>query len=1300
MLQPGVIVERYRVLRALGDGGMGAVYLVQHEKLGTRRALKVLHLSRPAIADRLLREGQVQASLQHDNVVSVLDVLSIGPMPALLMEFIDGPNLLQAQRSVPLSLKAIDALARDVLRGVGAAHSRGWVHRDLKPANVLLKLRPDSITAKVTDFGLAKILDAGDSGNTRSGVTMGTPGYMAPEQLRDSASVDARADVFSLGCMLYELLTGAQPFFDVDQVELIRKVCEGSFVPVGSARPDAPARMQQAITSALLVDREARPNDASELLELWEAGVALEQPAFRADELAGLRALVPADDGAVPTPSGGWTSSGASSPMTWMASPDDGEPAPSPPGGEISETWFEGPPDSLVKEPSSEPELGRRSLDSLPPPNKTGRRVWIAVAAGLVVTGLGLWWGLTPSESPASELHWAPDGLRAVPLRSREARSRDHLRVSLSGERVVQARSVTSAGFPHAEVFSGKESGELPRPFGVWTEEHRDGHTYLIHRNPRGLILRQARIEVVDGGITLTHLGPEGHPTPTDKWELPELLEGVFGHRLTFDAQGRLVELRALGPSGDPMRAADATYGRRLSYDDRGRVVERVALGADGLPTPDRSGVVREHLSYAGGHRQPSSISTFGIGDVPVAGPSAVHVEERSYDDEGRLLERRGLLDGEPSELLPTACATLRLEYTGALDASVSCLDRAGDPAWSREGWSRYDISWDERGYRSGSVTYGVDGERINRKAGFAQDSAVHDDMGWIVHFGPLLGADGAPVVSRSLGYVARRWTLDELGRHVLTVNEGADGKPKVDILGAAMTRRTHDEVGRAIRATTLDVKGQPVANIYGCATRILEHDERGRMMNLYFLDVTDSPVPDVDGVTRYAYRYDDFDRLVSLTSFDETGSPVIDRGTGAAEVRYRYDQEGNEVWRGHFGLAGEIIDGADGWHEQTQTFDRRGNVVETRQLNAQRELVPQDPLGAEILREQVDAASRTIALHGFDSQGRPVRGCASIYYTVDHLGNFILTRCEDGSGRPAALPMVSAYQVRQEYDSLGRVVATDFLDDRGELVTATGRTARLEYVFQDGHAQHSALHFLGPDREPTEEPNGMSRVEIELDAFGRAAVQRTYSRDGELAKALGGGTCAVQRFAYTLGDRVTEQRCYDEREQPATEVPYLTLMTYDDALRERVKRYLDPQERPVDGLEGWAERRTIYDQRGARTLVSWLAADGSCGHLQGEVCAKQVTVDAVGAEVRTTFLDAEDNPVAPRALGYAAVELVRDGSGRVIERRYLGVDDEPAADVESGAARIVFELGPSGAVVAERRYDLGGEEIISDQVP
>lgn len=272
-LEPGTRVDRYTIEGRLGEGGMAVVYKVRHTQLGSLHALKVLSLPMPSVRDRLIQEGRLQASLRHVNVLSVTDIIDVEGAPGLIMEFVDGPNLEVLLARYRPGLAEAEALAMGIISGVSCAHKLGLIHRDLKPANVLISVTDAGPVPKVADFGLARLL-AGEPGGmrrTRSGQTMGTPSYMAPEQIRDAKGVGPAADIFSLGAILYDLVCGQQAFPGEDILTVFNAITSGNYISPRVAAPDLPDRVVEAIQGALQVDVARRYPDCEALLAAWRA---------------------------------------------------------------------------------------------------------------------------------------------------------------------------------------------------------------------------------------------------------------------------------------------------------------------------------------------------------------------------------------------------------------------------------------------------------------------------------------------------------------------------------------------------------------------------------------------------------------------------------------------------------------------------------------------------------------------------------------------------------------------------------------------------------------------------------------------------------------------------------------------------------------------------------------------------------------------------------------------------------------------------------------------------------------------
>ena len=279
-LSPGTRLGPYEIIAPLGVGGMGEVYRARDTKLNRDVAIKVLPEAVAADRERLARlerEAQVLAALNHPHIAHIHGFEDSTSTPALVMELVEGPTLADRIAKGPLPIDEALAIAKQIADALQAAHEQGIVHRDLKPANIKVK---DDGTVKVLDFGLAKALEPAASGvsanamqsptittpamMTGIGVILGTAAYMSPEQAK-GRPVDKRADIFALGCVVYEMLTGKRAFDGEDVSEILARVIERE--PDWSALPaNTPSGIRRLLKRCLEKNVKERRRDAGDVI--------------------------------------------------------------------------------------------------------------------------------------------------------------------------------------------------------------------------------------------------------------------------------------------------------------------------------------------------------------------------------------------------------------------------------------------------------------------------------------------------------------------------------------------------------------------------------------------------------------------------------------------------------------------------------------------------------------------------------------------------------------------------------------------------------------------------------------------------------------------------------------------------------------------------------------------------------------------------------------------------------------------------------------------------------------------------
>lgn len=312
-LETGQILDgKYQIVRLIGEGGMGAVYEGRNTRINRRVAIKVLHANVAAnteIVQRFEREAQVAGTVGNDHILEILDLGALASGERyMVMEFLDGETFTQRIKGRGrLPAKEAVAILRQVLQGLSAAHGAGIVHRDLKPDNIfILKQKAGHRDfVKIIDFGISKFSEQGTASRmTRTGALMGTPHYMAPEQATGSAEVDRRTDIYALGIILYEAVTGRLPFKAETFNQLLFEIALAKMTPAREYVPDLDPAIDSIIMKASARDPAHRFQTTDEFvaaLEEWErTGRAVSLPPDQSIE-AIVAATVPR---AGPTPSG------------------------------------------------------------------------------------------------------------------------------------------------------------------------------------------------------------------------------------------------------------------------------------------------------------------------------------------------------------------------------------------------------------------------------------------------------------------------------------------------------------------------------------------------------------------------------------------------------------------------------------------------------------------------------------------------------------------------------------------------------------------------------------------------------------------------------------------------------------------------------------------------------------------------------------------------------------------------------------------------------------------------------------
>jgi serine/threonine-protein kinase len=278
-----VVGGRYRLVQHIADGAMGRVYIAETEGLGARVAVKVLKqrlLKDEEFRIRFQREAQAVAAIDHPNVARFLDLILEEPT-CLVMEYAAGPSLRELiEKEGPMQAPRVRKLAMRLCWALHAVHAAGVIHRDLKPANIVIVKTAEGEVLKLIDFGLAKLALPTQEKLTRAGEILGTPQYMAPEQIA-GREVDVRSDVYALGCVMYEMLTGLPPYPDcTTDAEVLEAQVRRQPKPLHIAAPNTPPEIAAVIDRALAKLPDERFASMIELAHALETGAVPPRPSL------------------------------------------------------------------------------------------------------------------------------------------------------------------------------------------------------------------------------------------------------------------------------------------------------------------------------------------------------------------------------------------------------------------------------------------------------------------------------------------------------------------------------------------------------------------------------------------------------------------------------------------------------------------------------------------------------------------------------------------------------------------------------------------------------------------------------------------------------------------------------------------------------------------------------------------------------------------------------------------------------------------------------------------------------------
>jgi serine/threonine protein kinase len=1249
----------YEVLGELGRGGMGVVFRARQLALNRIVALKMLRGGATAGVEelrRFRREAEAVAALHHPNIIQIFEVGDTPDGPFFALELVAGGSLAERLSRGPMPPQETAALVETLARAVEHAHRQGLLHRDLKPANVLLMPDPGGQPAipKVTDFGLAKRLD-GQGNLTQSGALLGTPAYMAPEQAGgQSEQLGPAVDVWALGVILYECLTGVSPFLGKELMETLDGVLNEEPVAPSRLNRQVPRDLETICLKCLDKDSRRRYASAGELaddlrrFQQWEPirarRVGRLERLYRwtrrrpARVLAALLVLVV-------------VGSSASGYLLWQ---------------------------------DARKRSGRGVHQAAPPAHEH-------------FAALAYRQGIPEGVGPLN------DGEVAQAVRT--------FHVQRRGDQVERI-DVLDRGDPTADPASWPELLGLPPPAGL--PPYRTTHRFSYEEgrlrrqealDPSGQLLWSMTWESPDSVVLVDRRGgpasekrldvrlswsEEGWPSGVHFVDRQgrAIVHPVAGGGRTFecDSRGLIVRVTESG--------ATVKLTRTRTYDAQGRCTSEVFHHAAGEPA-EKAGVHRQEYRF-NSPREVESVARDSRGQPTTGASTGIHRAVVRHDE--RLRESEISFfgpSGQPAWHQSLKCSRLTTRF----DESGNMMERSSRVNLPDGTWALC-----RREDRDGRVLeethYAAEGQPRNNADGWAKQACKCDPAG---------------EVSERVFYKAdlegrlKLWKREDgKGRVVEQVNLDKDGRPQQSPEGCYGWTVRYDSYGNKIEDRSFDRDGKPTILTYGYHRWIDRFDDRNNLLEAATFGVNGEPAFDkADGSFRFLHRYDSRNKRIETLHLGPNSRPM-NLKSGWAQRREAYDSAGNlaeiAFWKAdpqgklqqwlrkdgkdhvleEFNLTvdGRPVTWPAGHHRYTSRYDSRGNPIDDAFFGLDgKPMVISFGYHRKVTRW--DDKGRRLEQAFFGVNGEPVfdrtngwfRGLASFYDSRNTCDLLNL----GPSGRPANVKDGWAKR-RDIRDRSGKTVESIFwkADTQGKL-----------RLWKREDSQGRMLEFvnLSEDGEPKRMDTGQYGWTERFDSRGNRIEGRNFDRDGKPTVPNFG----FHRYVARFDDRnnLLERANLGINDEPAFDADegcFRSLHRYDSRNRRTETLILGPNSRPMNLKIGWAQRREVYDGTGNLAQTVFWKADP-----QGKLQLWQ-RKDGQGRMIEEVNLTADGRP-QPWAAGHYRVTYRYDFRGHEVEEAFFGREGEPVVSA-FGYHRSATRRDRQGRHLEHIHFGLAGKRV------
>lgn len=1107
-------ILNYRVVRLLGTGGMGSVYLAVNTNIDQQVAIKVL---RPEFAHntelraKFKKEAQLLCSLDHPGIVKFLNYVEKPEGVFLIMEYVKGITLeefIKHKNGLIVESKAYPML-RDILDAFEYAHSKGIVHQDIKPSNIIIQ---EDGHIKIMDFGIARIV----SEVQQNTAVMGTPEYMSPEQIYGKP-VDGRSDIYSLGVLIHNMLTGKAPYDStrLTEQEIKRRVVKEELPRMVDYYPYVSDRIQNVVDKATQKDPDCRYRDCREMKVAVKKAIAPDAIP-KGLKYGGIVAILVVL---------------IASYFTWdffrlkVDYYDD-----------YVEVY--GVPKGIGKLSGGDVRHREGSYRFERQKGKVRRVLYVNSQGNLTnhhdsetvdkIVDMTLTY-LEGSDKIDTQIFRDQHGKVLYVkdfdsnLKTCTFRLNDELGTEMTLNSTVD---LFESSFDIASLKGKSKISKYILDF--------DENGYLINVQYAGF-----------GNV----LVPDG--------------QGIFGRSFVRDNEGRVLEERFLGKDGSPKATQFGLGKKKFSYDENGKLARIVYLTVDDKPSSDGNNCPVVDIAYDkwGNRLSERYYDMDGNPTLRKDSHSAGFLYE--YNDKGQCVKLCFIgIDGGPAYVNGASGYVAEYDDNGYRKI-ITYIDYEGNKAvYTEDGTAFSSVETDND--QTGNVVefrlLDTKGKLIETSS-FSRKACSYDSVGNLL-VETYLNENGNPCVPPKYGYASSKLDYNPQGRVCkLTYLDGdnnpitlpdvhycystieydvrgniskrsffdKDGKLIMNNEGIASVEYEYDENGNEKSRQFINDKGEPCVLNWYCSKVENSYDDQGNLKSFKYLDTDGKPMT-VEGVATYEYDYDTRGNVIKERPLGINGKI----SSGRYEVRMKYDGLDNVIEKSYFNDAGKAVACADGYHREVNKFNTRNQCTEVEYFGVNGSLVNVGNNKCAVIKREYDARGNKTSEIFFNSEGNRGTDYMKLhkyFNQYDKVTNQICHQISFGAdGKPVVANNVAA-EGKVEYDKRGNMRSLQCFDGYGKKIS--GKRGWFETRFEyDNSGEKTSEAYYSIEGKPVEDNvSGYHKMTITYNSMRLQESVSYHATNGKLKNTSAG--YATVKTKYNNQNQRTEISYFDANSRP-----------------------------------------------------------------------------------------------------------------------------------------------------------------------